>query len=299
MDMSQSLPSADLKMGFWSPMTLPLFYDDHHDWDQVQAREEESLGFRIDVNVDAPPSLSHFDELQGTTPPQSSSTASGSAADHVLDDLITSRPPTADPNAASVDLFKDRSHRCECVRVLADILEKINRDDGSDNDQTEHFDDLLVDFRDGIDTCKRVLPCNYCSLCTANSMFVITVIRHLVSMSQHLCRQLLTYHQKINTSSAIDVPPPSLSAGIHVGKYAVRATTLTFEFVFTIVTMHFNDLQRLLEHLHDEIKTGTKAFKLLKAAVDDVRRVFRDLQMIAKGRSATNSLEQRKRKAAF
>ncbi|EFY96235.2 hypothetical protein MAA_08346 [Metarhizium robertsii ARSEF 23] len=237
-------------MGFWSPMTLPLFHDDHHDWDQVHAREDESLGFRIDVNVDAPPSLSHFDELQGTTRPQSSSTASGSAAGHVLDDLITSRPPTADPNAASADLFKDRSHRCECVRVLADILERIDRDDGSDNDQTEHFDDLLVDFRDGIDTY-------------------------------------------------IDVPPPSLSAGIHVGKYTVRATTLTFEFVFTIVIMHFNDLQRILEHLHDEIKTGTKAFKLLQAAVDDVRRVFGDLQMIAKGRSAANSLEQRKRKAAF
>jgi len=102
-------------------------------------------------------------------------------------------------------------------------------------------------------------------------------------MSQDLCRQLLAYQQKVKTATSMtsalpDATPFLTPAGIYVGKYQVRSAALCEEFLFAIVNMHIQDLYRLLGHLRNDVKKGTKAFKLLSDAIDVAKRAFSDLQ---------------------
>lgn len=163
------------------------------------------------------------------------SAAMSSMDENILNSLVMT-PPATNATTFSMDTSDFRSAQCGCIRSLADMLERISGDGGS------NIDDLLVYLRDGVETCKQVLPCNNCSVTTTNSMIVVTVVQQLATISQDLCLQLIKYQQKIKTASTIEVPPHLINAEIYLGKYQVRMTALHFETVLPIVSMHIKDL---------------------------------------------------------
>ena len=196
----------------------------------------------------------------------------------VLTPPATANPPVTSVESSSYGCFRNRP--CDCIRSLADILERISGDVGSGSDQIDqadsHFDGMLGCLHGGIDTCKQVLLCKHCSVCTTNPMFIVTITQQLAAISQDLCRQLLAYQQKVKTTTATttmsavgdDTPPLLPSAGIYVGKYQVRSAALCEDFLFGIVNVHVKDLHRLLDHLRNDVKKGTRAFKILSDATD-------------------------------
>ncbi|KAL8727340.1 MAG: hypothetical protein Q9166_006108 [cf. Caloplaca sp. 2 TL-2023] len=270
----------DLKDGFWtSGLIFTEFLNDSHN---VHPEEPQGLDLNLDESVNALPLVFQMPENQGT-PGYSASTAMSIMNDESLNGLLMTPPLTANPTGTPVDLSEHPSRGCECIRSLADVLQKISGDGGSDIDEVDRFDVLLVYLRDGVETYKQGLPCKHCTVHTTNSMFVITIIQQLATISQDLCRQLLTYQQKVKTTSTVDVPPLLLNADIYVGKYQVRAKALRLRFLFPIVRMYLKDLKQLLEHLRKDIKKGMKAFKLLNAAAHVVQTASGDWQVALNG----------------
>jgi hypothetical protein len=153
-NMSQPLSSADPKDGFRTPSTPsgPVFADYPHDWDgDVHAKEPHYLNLNLGESMNALPLVSQLLELQNHSS-NSVSTVGPNANDSVLNSLAMTPPMTVNPTATSpsLDLSEYRSRRCECVRSLADSLEKINGDGGSNIDIAKGFDELLLYSREGI-----------------------------------------------------------------------------------------------------------------------------------------------------
>lgn len=285
MDIRHSLPSVDTEDSFWTAITPsgPALNEFLHDWDDIHSKEPEHPNLNLDESANAPPFIFPSPEIQHT-PSYSVSTAVSLINDDGFNGLVMTPPPTANPTATPADLSEYRSPSCGCIRSLADMLERISGD-GSDIDEADRFDDLLVYLRDGIKTCKQVLPCKHCSVCATNSMFVVTIVQQLATISQSLCRQLLAYQQKVKTTPTVDVPPFLPNADIYVGKYQVQAAAVHVGCLFLIVSMHLKDLQQLLGHLRNDIKKGTKAGKLLSAAAEVVQSASSDLQQAGMDRS--------------
>ncbi|KAE8366427.1 hypothetical protein BDV27DRAFT_91947 [Aspergillus caelatus] len=273
-DTNQQLPPADTKDGLWTPITSsgPVLHEFLHDWDDFHSKDSQSLDLLQGESINAIPMESTLPDSHDTSSYSPSTTAS------IIDDdspsSLVIHPPTT---VTSVDSHTSRSRGCGCIRSLADILERVSGDDGSNLDEVDHFDDLLVYLRDGVETCKQVLPCKLCCVCTTNPMFVVTIFQQLATFAQSLCCQLVMYQHKGKTTSIHDVSPLS---DIYVGKYHVRAAALHLRLLFPIVSMHIRDLKQILELLQNDIIKGTKAYKSLRAAADVVQTAYSDLQLL-------------------
>lgn len=269
--MSQRLPLGDTRDGLWAPTTSsdPVLHEFFHDWDGFYSKNSQSLDLCLDENTNTIQMV--------PTLPDNHDTSSYLPSRITNDDSPNSlgiHPPTT---ATSLDSDAPRSRGCGCLRSLADVLERVSGDENSNLDEVGCFDDLLVNLRNGIETCKQVLPCKLCCVCTANPMFVVTIFQQLVNIAQSLCHQLVMYQHKGKTTSIDDVPPLS---DIYVGKYHVQAAVLQLRLLFPIVSMHLRDLKQILEILQDDIMQGTKASRTLSAAAGVVRTVYRDLQLL-------------------
>lgn len=288
----------DLRDGFWTSGLV--FSELLNDSSDVHSEEPQDLERNLGKRINAFPSAFPIPETRGT-PPFSATTAMSTMNDDDLNQFIMTPPPTANSNSTPTESFEHKNQGCGCIRSLASVLQKIGGDHGSDTDDPERFDILLVHLRDGIETCKRVLPCKQCSIPTTNSMFIVTIIQQLASISQDLCHQLLTYQREakdLSTSTAsVDIttsPPPLLhNADIYVGRYQVRLAALRLGFLFPIVRLYLNDLKVLLEGLRERIRKGTKACKLLGAAAEVVQTASGNWQM------ALNGQKIDKRRATF
>ncbi|KAL8721664.1 MAG: hypothetical protein Q9225_001713 [Loekoesia sp. 1 TL-2023] len=284
----EAMPTAGPQRGKylvykWTTPSGPVLDEFFHDF---HSKELQGLHLNLGESVNALPLVFPLPEIQDT-PSYSASTAMSVVNNDSLNGLVITPPPTANPNAIPVDSSEYRNRGCGCIGSLADILERISGDGGNDIDEADRFDDLLVYLRDGVETCKQVLPCKHCSVCTTNSMFVVTIIQQLATISSNLCRQLLMYQQKVKTTSTVNGPPLLLSADIYVGNYQVRAAALHLWVLFPIVSMHLKDLQQLLESLQNDLKKGTKAFKLLNAATDAVQTASTNLQIASNRQTQT------------
>lgn len=69
----------------------------------------------------------------------------------------------------------EKKDGCKCMLCLADILERISGGSSGNVDDADRFDDLLIHLRDGVEMFEQVLLCQHCSVCSTNSMFVLTV----------------------------------------------------------------------------------------------------------------------------
>ncbi|KAL9623581.1 MAG: hypothetical protein Q9160_002037 [Pyrenula sp. 1 TL-2023] len=252
-----------------------FFNESLHDGYDINFEEPQGLDLSLRENVNAPPLLFPLPENHKTPP--SESMAVSITNDDNLNCLLMTPPTNAHPDSDPAESSDSRRRRCNCILSLADIFESISSDCGSNTDGADRFDDLLVHLRDGIQACGKVLSCKYCSVCATHSMFIVTIVQQLATISQKLCLQVLAYQQKVTTPSTMDVPVLFSNAEIHVGKYQIRATALNLGFLFPIVSMHVRDLRQLLEHLRRDIEKGTKAFKLLIAAADTVQTASSDL----------------------
>lgn len=280
------MSSMDLKDGFWtSGLALTELLRDSND---IPSEEPQDLERNLSDSVNAIPSVFPMSETQAT-PLYSATTAMSIMNDDNLNTFIMTPPSTAHPTGTPPESSEYPSRGCGCIRSLADILQKIGGDGSSDTDEADRFDILLVHLRDGVETCKQVLPCKQCSIHTTNSMFIVTIAQQLATISQDLCHQLLTYQQKVkNTTSAVDAPPLLQNADIYVGRYQVRPAALRLGFLFPIVRLYLQDLKQLLELLRNRIKKGTKAFKMLSAAAEVVQTASGDWQMALNGQKIDN-----------
>ncbi|KAL8857420.1 MAG: hypothetical protein Q9178_006047 [Gyalolechia marmorata] len=285
----------DLKDGFW---TSGLVFNQFlHDPKDAHSDEPQGLESVLGESNDALPPESPIPETQGT-PPYSVPTAISIMNDDNLNNFPITPPPTANPTGTPTELPEHTNQGCGCIRSLADILQRIGGDGGSDSDEADRFDILLVHLRDGVETCKHVLPCKQCSMHTTNSMFIVTIVQQLATISQDLCLQLLTYQQQkvkdtttpsTSPTSTLDMPPPPPqplflhNADIYVGRYQVRPAALRLGFLFPIVRLYLDDLNLLLQHLRNRIRKGTKACKLLGAAAEMVQTATGDWQMALNG----------------
>ncbi|KAL8891710.1 MAG: hypothetical protein Q9192_005709 [Flavoplaca navasiana] len=296
-DLSQPLSSMDLKDGFWTSGLV--FNELLHDPKDAHSNEPQGLEGNLGEKNDAFPSLSPIPETQGT-PPYSMPTGISIMNDDNLNNFFLTPPSTANPTGTPTESPEFSNQGCGCIRSLANILQRIGGDGNSDSDEADRFDILLLHLRDGIETCKHVLPCKQCSLHTTNSMFIVTIVQQLATISQDLCLQLLTYQQQQNknpttssvspTSSTLNMPlpppPPPLflhNADISVGRYQLRPAALRLGFLFPILRVYLDDLKLLLQHLRNRIRKGTKACKLLGAAAEVVQTARGDWQTALNG----------------
>ena len=302
-DLSQPLSSMDLKDGFW---TSGLVFNEFlHDPKDAHSHEPQGLERNLGEKIDALPSLSPIPETQGT-PAYSTPTAISIMNDDNLNNFLLTPPSTANPSGTPTESPEYSNQSCGCIRSLANILQRIGGDGNSDSDEADRFDILLLHLRDGIETCKHVLPCKHCSMHTTNSMFIATIVQQLATISPDLCLQLLTYQQQKNknpttssvspTSSTLNMPlqpppsspapPPHLflhNADISVGRYQLRPAALRLGFLFPILRVYLDELKLLLQHLRNRIRKGTKACKLLGAAAEVVQTARGDWQMALNG----------------
>ncbi|KAB5582755.1 hypothetical protein GE09DRAFT_1049726 [Coniochaeta sp. 2T2.1] len=287
--MAEPVSSADLTDGFWTPVSLsdPTFVEFVHDWDDNQSPS-------LDMTLGDASSLSLLSPSQSSPQPNSTLTN-----ENFTNDIFLTAPPCDTDTVELIDTdltdYTRGGPGCDCLHALADILERIHvSGDGSNGDididqgTTTHFDDLLGHLRDGIETCKQVLPCNYCSVRTANSTLVVTVVHQLTVMSQDLCHQLLAHQQVTNTAPAAPVedptPPLLLSSEVYVGKYHVRSGPLYVEFILAIVGAHLEDLRGLMGLLRGDVRKRSRAAKLLGDAADVATRTVGELQRNAERR---------------
>ncbi|KAL8909689.1 MAG: hypothetical protein Q9171_004934 [Xanthocarpia ochracea] len=279
----------DLKDGFWtSGLVLNEFI---HDPKDGHSDEPQDLERNLGESNDALPSVFPIPESQGT-PPYSVPTVMSIMNDDNLNNYLITPPSTANPTGTPTESPERSNQGCGCIRSLAHILQRIGGDGGSESDEADRFDILLMHLRDGVETCKQVLPCKQCSMHTTNSMFIVTIVQQLATISQDLCLQLLTYQQQkvkhrtpfTSPTSTLDMPPPPSplflhNADIYVGRYQVRPAALRLGFLFPIVRLYLNDLKLLLQHLRNRIREGTKACKLLAAAAEVVQTATGNWQM--------------------
>ncbi|KAH8810809.1 hypothetical protein F5884DRAFT_260601 [Xylogone sp. PMI_703] len=274
-DINQSLTSTDSNDGYWTSFTPlePLFADYLCDWENhTHTNEAQSPSLDLGGTVDTIPLVSSLPTLQ-----DAASQAGETARLNPIDNVSNGSSMTASPTDSPTTTLPSS---CNCIQSLADTLEKVSVGDADgDIDQSKGFDDWLLYLHDGIRTCRQVLPCKFCCVCAVNSMLVITTIQQLVIMSQGLCRQLLAYRRKSRAGASVDRPRPLLLTGeICIGKYQIQGAAVHLEFMFTAISMHLKDLQQLLDQIQKEIKRGTKAFKLLSGAANDVRKASNDLR---------------------
>jgi hypothetical protein len=262
MDLSQPMPFANPREGFWTPATLlgSEISGGSRDWDELQLRDLHN------------PNPDHQDyentSLMNFSLPE-------------LEDIAPREEASAGqnlPEASSFLASQGQDRECKCISVLANSLERINADTDNDVDESDQFDRLLMHLHDGIETCKKVKLCTRCSVYTTNSMVVVTLIQQLAAIAQTLSLQLVNCQQRVSTISSVVGISQSLRADIHVGEYKVQATSLHLKFLFPIASMYLKDLQQLLEHLQDDMRKATKTFKMLSAAADVVRKAGRSLR---------------------
>lgn len=192
-------------------------------------------------------------------------------------------PPTA---TTSQSPFDPRGRLCECIRSLANSLEEVAGDkERSRTDNTERIDYLLMSLHHGVEACNRVLACTRCTICTTNSILLVTVVQQLATRSTDLCDLLLALQDKPQTVLPDDAPDFKLG-GVFVGKYQVQIEAVCRELVHTVANIHFKDLRQLLECLPDRITKHTKAFRMLTAATEEAKKAYCILEGIMIKRAA-------------
>lgn len=268
MEIDQAL-AIDVRDDFWAPILLdPVFSGQIHDWNMDSLKDHQGLHPTPHPSPLAP-------EIQST--PQFSALGMGSKKDeYLISGLVLTPPATANDAASSVVSSEDR--RCNCIGYLADTLERISDNGDSNAGQHNSLDGLLGSMRDGIVACKQFSSCNYCSVCTTHPILVVTVIQKLAAMSQDLCRKLMTQqqHMKAMPTNGASFLSPTLD--IHVGNFQVSSAALGTEITSIIVCMQFKDLHILVSGIENDMKRGTKAFKLLGDAAATVKMASNDLQ---------------------
>ncbi|KAL8780320.1 MAG: hypothetical protein Q9213_006518 [Squamulea squamosa] len=300
-DQSQPLTSIDFRDGVWTSGLV--FNELLQNLNDAHSEEPQDLERNRGQSIDSLPAVFPIPETHGT-PPYSATTALSIINDDKSNNSLMTPPSTANPIGTPPELFEQPSQGCECIRFLAHILQKIGGDGGSDTDETDRFDILLLHLRDGVETCKHVLPCKQCSIHTTNSMFIVTIVQQLATISQDLCLQLLTYQQQKSKNTTTSTSPTCTStvnvspsppqplllhnADFYVGRYQVRPAALRLRILFPIVRLYLNDLKLLLQHLRNRIRKGTKACKLLGAAAEVVQKATGDWQMALNAQKMDN-----------
>lgn len=314
------MSSIDLKDGFWtSGLALTELLQDPNDSPPPEPHNQERT---LGENVDAIQSVFPVPETPSTPSYLAATTALSILNDDHVHDFIMTPPPTADPSGRTplASSSEPPSRGCGCIGSLADTLQQLGGDNGGGGseptDGDDRFDTLLGHLRDGIETCKQVLPCARCCVPATNSIFVVTVVQQLATVAQDLCRQLLSYQRKAalhnddenhnhhhhhhhnnkdNNNNNDDMhnhyhstmtstsPPLLLTANISIGRYQVQPTALRLGFLFPIVRLYLNDLHLFLEQLRARIKQGTKACRMLGAVTEMVQTALKDWQMALKG----------------
>lgn len=266
--MDQSL-AVDFRDDFWAPiLSDPVFSGQIQDWSMASCNDQQGLNSNTHPSPLTP-------ELQKT--PQYSALTVGSKIDeYLMSSLVLTPPATANRAASSVDSSEDR--RCYCIGSLADTLERISDDCDSSTDQADNLDDLLGYMRRGIGACKQVLSCKYCSVCATHPILVVTVIQKLATMSQDLCHRLITQQQDMKTTPTRSAPCLSPTLDIYVGSFRIPSAALGAEIMSIVVCMQLKDFHVLVSEIENDMKRGTKSFKLLGDAADRVKTVSNDLQ---------------------
>ncbi|QYS92604.1 hypothetical protein H0G86_000015 [Trichoderma simmonsii] len=260
-DKDQPLLLVDFEDGMWRPVThsRPIFID-FQDWTHCHPKEPKDVDDNVSAFHSSMMSMPEIHEAATTTTQYS--VANGQAS-----------------STTDSDIFSSGEH-CQCIRSLADMLQRIGGDGGD-------IDDLLAYLSDGIETCQKTLACGLCSICTNNSMLVAAIMQQLAAIAQDLQRQLLAYVHNVDnmssTSSTAFSSPTATSTIVNsievdigtaptvdicIGKYQVRATKLHIKSVLLIGNMHLRDLQQLLAQMREEVVSGTRAAILLREAAE-------------------------------
>jgi hypothetical protein len=255
------MPLANSGDGFWTPASLldSEIGGGFRGWNELQLKDLH--------NLDSPQQDYGNTSLMNFQLPE-------------LEDLAP-REASVGQNIPAVSSFaaaQAQGRECNCISVLANSLERINSDADYDLDKSDQIDHLLNDLHDGIETCKKVKLCKHCSVYTTNTMVVVTLIQQLAAVAQTLSLQLVKCQQRVGTVPSITEISQSLRADICVGEYKVQATSLHLKFLFPVASMYLKDLQQIIEHLQDDMRKGTKAFKMLSAIIDVVRKAGKSLQ---------------------
>ncbi|KAL8999557.1 MAG: hypothetical protein Q9169_001646 [Polycauliona sp. 2 TL-2023] len=299
-DPSEQSSSMELKDGFWGSDTV--LNELLHDPSDAHVEKPQNRDYSLGESIGGLPSVFPIPKAPGTLP-QSATAAMSFMANDSLDGFLLTPPSTANPTTTPAEPSEHPSQSCGCIRSLTGILQKIGGDGGSDTDETDRFDFLLMHLRDGVKICKHVLPCKQCCIPSTNSMFIVTIVQQLATISQDLCLQLLDYQRVVKTTgtttttttstatATADVPPPPPSppplllhtADFYVGKYQIQTPKLRLGFLFPIVRLYLQDLNLLLERLRGHIRKGTKACRLLGVAAEVVQTAMGDWQMALNG----------------
>jgi hypothetical protein len=257
------MPFANPGEGFWTPVSLlgSEISGGSREWNGLQLKDfhnpnldNQDYGYTSLMNLQLP-------ELEDVAPHEEA------PAGQIV------------PAASSFAASQGQSPGCNCISVLANSLERINGDTDDDVDEGEQFDHLLTYLHDGIETCKKVKLCRRCSVYTTNSMVVVTLVQQLAVAAQTLSLQLVKCQQKVSKVPSVVEISQTLRAGIHVGEYKVQATSLHLKFLFPIAGMYLKDLQQLIQQLQNDMKKGTKTFKMLSTVADTVRKAGRSLRI--------------------
>ncbi|PYI00227.1 hypothetical protein BO78DRAFT_412450 [Aspergillus sclerotiicarbonarius CBS 121057] len=265
----------------------PVFINSYQDWDEfcdVNATDHPGLSLNLEESVPCLPMISSGSEFHST--PSSLASPSTSYTNEGDRNVFLMTPPTATIGQSS---FNHRRRHCACIQSLANSLEEVAGDKArSRTDNSERIDYLLMSLHHGVDACNRVLACTDCTICTTNSILLVTVVQQLATRSTDLCDLLLALQDKPKAVLPDDAPDLKIS-GVFVGRYQVQIEAVCRELVHTVSNIHFRDLRQLLECLPDRIVQGSKASRMLADATEEAKKAYCILEGIMIKRAAEKS----------
>ncbi|RAL05408.1 Zn(II)2Cys6 transcription factor domain-containing protein [Aspergillus ibericus CBS 121593] len=272
-----------------TPMTRssPVFVNSYQEWDEfcdANVTDHQGLNLSLEESVPCLPMMSSGSEFHSTPP--SLASPSTSYTSHGGRNFYLMTPPTATIGQGSYDY---RRRRCTCVQSLANTLEEVAGDNTrSRTDNSDRSDYLLMSMHHGVGACNRVLACTDCTVCTSNSILLVTVAQQLATRSMDLCDLLLALQDKPKPVIPDELPDLKIG-GVFVGRYQVQIAAVCRELVHTVAEIHFRDLRQLLECLSDRIVKKSKAARMLADATEEAKKAYCILEGIMIKRAAEKS----------
>ncbi|PWY80715.1 hypothetical protein BO70DRAFT_429735 [Aspergillus heteromorphus CBS 117.55] len=270
LDLSNSRPRM--------PITPPGagFANSTQDWPALYNmgnKPYQGLNINLGGIVPYPSMIPSLPMLHNPSNSSVSTVSSSTMSDETdLSDLAVTAPTNATPS----NPFDYHSRRCECVRSLADTLEKISGGDIETSENIENSkqtDSLLMRLHDGVETCKRVVACVHCTVCVANSMLLVTIFQRLLKMSTDLSRHILDAQKKAKSLPPLtDSPPSPQTPDDHVSRYQIQIAAVCLRFVHTLIGMNLKHAVRLLDILRDRIGKKAKASNLLEEVIQTAQK---------------------------
>ncbi|PYH91012.1 hypothetical protein BO71DRAFT_386542 [Aspergillus ellipticus CBS 707.79] len=276
-------PPLDLNSRTPMPITPPgaAFINPPQDWAEFcNMNPKPYQGLNINLGATAPcpsmmPSLMPSLPLLPCSSPSSPSTASSVTEES--DSECSSLALTTPANATPQNPLDNRYRRCECVRSLADTLEKISPGDidiSKSIEDTAEVDEMLRDLHECVETCKRVVACSLCNVCIRNSMLVITVFQQLLRLSSDLCHHALIAQKKSKAAPPRPVSSDgSQSPGEGIARYQVQVATVCLQFIHGLVGMHLKHVHQFLGILRHRFGKKAKASKVLEEVIRSAHKI--------------------------